>query len=84
MATFINKQEVCKLLDISDRSLVRYREKYWLLGAHYVKPVQKILYNRELIEDWLVNRHNPVAHQRAIDAYQASLLSNQPKRRRKT
>ncbi len=79
--TFIDKHEVCQLLKVSDRTLSRYREQHWYLGIHYVKPVQKILYNRELIEDWMVNRHDYPAHLRAIEAYQATLLSNQKRKR---
>jgi hypothetical protein len=82
MATFIDRQAACDLLQISVRTLARYRSDYWYLGIHYVQPVQKILYNKELIEDWLVNRHDYAAHLRAIEAYQATLPSNQPKRRR--
>jgi hypothetical protein len=82
VTTFISKQEVFNLLHVRERTLARYRELYWHLGIHYVQPVQKILYNRELIEDWMVNRHDLPAHQRAIDAYLASLPSNQKRARR--
>jgi hypothetical protein len=82
MTTYLDKHEACKLLKICDRTLARYRDTEWHLGIHYFKPVQKILYNRELIEDWLVNRRDYPAHLRAMEAYQASLLSNQPRKRR--
>jgi Helix-turn-helix domain len=80
--TFISKKEACDLLKISERTLARYRSDHWYLGIHYVKPVQKILYNKELIEDWLVNKHDWGTHMRAIEAYQSTLPSNQPKRKR--
>ena len=82
MTTFIGKHEDCKLLQVTERTLARYRADHWYLGIHYLKPVQKILYNRELIEDWMINRHEYHAHLRAIEAYQATLPSNQPKRKR--
>ncbi len=82
MTTFISKQDVCELLQVSERTLARYRAEYWYRGIHYVQPVQKTRYNKELIEDWMVNRHDYSAHLRAIEAYQATLPSNQPKRKR--
>ena len=81
MTTFIDKYEVCKLLRVGERTLARYREQHWYLGIHFVQPVQKILYNKELIEDWMVNKHEYSVHLRAIEAYQASLPSNQKRRR---
>ncbi|MEO0375351.1 MAG: hypothetical protein AAF329_12155 [Cyanobacteria bacterium P01_A01_bin.17] len=49
-------------------------------GIHWVRVNSRcIRYNLELIQDWLHNRHDPAAHQRAIEIYQASLLSNQRK-----
>jgi hypothetical protein len=77
MTTFIGKHDVCALLQVTERTLARYRADHWYQGVHFVKPVQKILYNRELIEDWMVNRHDYSAHLRAIEAYQATLASNQ-------
>ncbi|MGG6239389.1 hypothetical protein [Leptolyngbya sp. KIOST-1] len=59
----------------------RYRVQGLLIeGVHWVRVNSRcIRYNLELIKDWLHNRHDPVAHQRAIEIYQASLLSNQRK-----
>jgi len=81
MTTFIGKIEACALLQVTERTLSRYRSSYWYLGTHFVQPVQKILYNRELIEDWMVNRHDWAAHMKAIEAYQATIPSNQKRRR---
>jgi hypothetical protein len=78
---FIDKREACELLRVTERTLARYRELYWYQGIHFIKPVQKILYNKTLILDWMVNRHDFLAHQQAIEAYQASLPSNQPRRK---
>jgi hypothetical protein len=38
-----------------------------------------VLYNRPMIKDWIENRHDPEAHQRVIEAYQANRLSQQLK-----
>lgn len=81
MTTFIGKIETCTLLQVTDRTLSRYRAYHWHLGIHFVQPVQKILYNKELIEDWMVNRHDWATHLRAIEAYQATLPSNQKRKR---
>jgi hypothetical protein len=78
---FVSKHEIKQLLGVCDRTLERYRKNHWHEGIHYVKPVQKILYNRPLIEDWMVNRHDWRAHDRAIEAFQDSLLSNQKRKR---
>lgn len=81
MAVFITKKEACELLQIGERTLARYRADHWYLGIHYVKPVQKILYNKELLQDWMINRHDWGAHLRAIEVYQQSLPSNQKRKR---
>lgn len=67
----ISGAEVRRLLGgISVKTLQRYREKYWLEGIHYVKPVQRCVYNRLLIENWMLNhRADPAAHQRAIETW---------------
>ncbi|GAB4469425.1 MAG: hypothetical protein OHK0037_27640 [Elainellaceae cyanobacterium] len=80
---FVDKYEILALLKISDRTLKRYRAMRWTEGIHYVKPVQRILYNRPLIEDWLVNSDDPQAHDRAIAAFLDTLPSNQPLSRRR-
>jgi hypothetical protein len=81
MTTYMNKHEACALLQVTERTLTRYRSNHWYLGIHFVKLPQKILYNRELIEDWMVNREDYSTHLRAIEAYQATLPSNQKRKR---
>jgi hypothetical protein len=81
MTTYMNKHEACALLQVTERTLSRYRSYQWQLGIHFFQPVQKILYNKELIEDWMVNRHDYPAHLRAIEAYLATLPSNQKRKR---
>ena len=70
--------EVRELLGgISVKTLQRYRLKYWTLGIHYVQPVQICQYNRPLIEDWIINRHEPQSHNRTIEAWVRSQPGNQ-------
>lgn len=81
MVQFVSKQEATQSLKLSGTTLRRYRVQGLLIeGVHWVRVNSRcIRYNLELIKDWLHNRHDPVAHQRAIEIYQASLLSNQRK-----
>lgn len=81
MVQFVSKQEATQSLRLSGTTLRRYRVQGLLIeGVHWVRVNSRcIRYNLELINDWLHNRHDPAAHQRAIEIYQASLLSNQRK-----
>jgi hypothetical protein len=76
----IKGSEVRSLLDISRRTLDRYRAKYWHRGIHYVQPVQRCIYVKPLILDWMRNRHDPWAHQQAMEAW---LDANQAPKTRK-
>ena len=79
---WINKHSASALLDISVHTLKSYRILYWQSGIHYqYLNSRTIRYNRELIIDWMANISYPEAHQRAIQAYLASLPSNQTKKR---
>ena len=42
MTTWIGKKDIKELLQISERTLARYRSDYWYIGIHYTKPVQKV------------------------------------------
>ncbi|MEM8804460.1 MAG: hypothetical protein AAGF01_00210 [Cyanobacteria bacterium P01_G01_bin.38] len=79
MTQFVSKQEATQCLKLSDTTLKRYRSQGLLIeGLHWVRINSRVIrYNLELLKDWVHNRHDPVAHQRAIAVYQASLLSNQ-------
>ncbi len=81
MVQFVSKQEATQSLKLSGTTLRRYRVQGLLIeGVHWVRVNSRcIRYNLDLIKDWLHNRHDPAAHQRAIEIYQASLLSNQRK-----
>jgi tRNA(His) 5'-end guanylyltransferase len=86
MTHFASKQEASQYLNLSGTTLKRYRLQGLLIeGIHWVRINSRcIRYNLDLIQDWLHNRQDPIAHQRAIENYQASLLSNQKKTRGKS
>ena len=86
MTQFVSKQEALQCLKLSSSTLKKYRLQGLLTeGIHWVRINSRCTrYNLELIQDWLHNRHDPVAHQRAIEIYQASLLSNQKKTGRRS
>lgn len=80
---FVDKREASRLTGLSGDTLKKYRLKQGLLieGIHWVRLNAKtIRYNLPLVQDWLQNRNDPKAHQRAVENYQATLLSNQPKK----
>lgn len=72
-------------IGVSISSIARWRKAGTLEeGVHYFKPgPTSILYNVELIYDWLANKHQPELHERAIENFLASLPSSQPKPQRK-
>ena len=86
MTHFASKQEASQYLKLSGTTLKRYRLQGLLIeGIHWFRINSRcIRYNLDLIQDWLHNRHDPVAHQRVIEAYQANLLSNQIKFKKRT
>ncbi|XGV98785.1 MAG: hypothetical protein ACAF41_07565 [Leptolyngbya sp. BL-A-14] len=81
----VNKHEASAVLGISPETLKKYRlqaNSTLIEGIHYhVWNARVVKYNAALIADWGLNRNNPEAHKRAIEAYLASLPSNQPKKR---
>jgi hypothetical protein len=78
----IKESEVRALLgDVSAKTIARYRGKYWTEGAHYVKPVQRCLYVKPMIEDWIIHRDDPARHQNAVEAwYKQAQYPTKPKR----
>jgi hypothetical protein len=75
---FVKKKEISELTGLSSDTLKRYRITGKLVeNVHWIRVNSKVvLYNVPLIMDWLHNINDPKAHLRAIEAYQASLLSN--------
>lgn len=86
MTHFVDKREVSRYVKLSGTTLKRYRLQGLLIeGIHWVRINSRcIRYNLDLIQDWFQNRHDPNAHQRAIEVYQANLLSNQKKTTRRS
>ena len=84
MLLFVNKRTASERLNLSDSTLKKYRlQGEWIEGIHWVRINSRcVRYNLELIEDWLHNRGNPNAHQKAIQTYQQGLLSNQQRKRK--
>ena len=85
MLHFVSKHQASECLSLSSSTLKKYRlQGDWIEGIHWVRINSRcIRYNLELIQDWLHNRTNPSAHLRAIETYQANLLSNQRKTRKR-
>jgi CHAD domain-containing protein len=79
MLLFATKRQASEYLNLSDATLKKYRmQGVWIEGVHWVRLNSRcVRYNLELLKDWMQNRNNPAAHQRAIEAYQSNLLSNQ-------
>lgn len=80
---FCAKKEIIEQTGFSASSLKRFRlSGSWVEGIHWVRVgTRKILYNRDLVLDWIANQSNPQAHQRAIETYLIQLPSNQPSKR---
>jgi Putative excisionase (DUF1233) len=74
--------ELRQLLGVTDRTLTRYRLKHWAEGIHYVAPVQRVLYVRPMILNWILNhKTNPLAHQDAMEQW---LTQTQGRKARRT
>jgi tRNA(His) 5'-end guanylyltransferase len=80
---FVPKQQALAQLKLSSTTLKNYRRAgFWIEDIHWVRINSRcVRYNLELIQDWLRNRQDPIAHQQAIAIDQASVLSNQRKPR---
>jgi hypothetical protein len=73
---FVTAKEIKEFTALSDGTLRLLRQKEWVEGAHFcVIGYSSIIYNRDLIADWIANRHQPELHQNAIDIYLANLPS---------
>ena len=83
---FCSIDEISQFTGLSPSTCKMYRLKgLWIEGIHWFRlHHNSLLYNKPLIEDWIVNRHNPMAHQRAIDVYLASLPSTVTTETKKT
>lgn len=81
----LNRANAAALLDVSVDTLDRYRLDPaigWIQGVHWFKlPGGEYRYNKEMLEDWLANLHEPDSHLKAIENFRASLLSSQKRKR---
>ena len=80
---FGTKHQASALIGLSPETLKKYRliDQTLLEGVHWVKLNSRtIRYNLALLLDWMENRNEPAAHQRAIEQYLIAKLSNQRKR----
>ena len=73
-------------IGLSPHTLKSYRLKGILTeGIHWTRiNTRCVRYNRELIQDWVCNRHAPSSHQKAIEQYLNSLSCNHKGRKTKT
>lgn len=77
---WVKTAEAAKLVGLSPSCLKNYRLKNgWLIeGIHWVytsSSRRMILYNVELLCDWVANRSSPEVHIRKIEAYLLSQAS---------
>lgn len=84
---WIDKHIAARILGLSTHTLKKLRsekarpENRLLEGIHFVRyGAYCVRYNAQLLKDYVATRSDPEAHKRAIEAYLASLPSNQAKR----
>jgi hypothetical protein len=84
MFHFISRADAAQILKISPSTLKRYRlNGIWIEGTHWVRVNRRcVRYNINLIQNWFENRHDPIAHEKMIEAYHLD-LSQQPKNLRR-
>ena len=74
----LTARELEAQVKLSTRTMHRLRlAGRWELGIHYfrISPT-KILYNLDLINDWIANLHQIHLHENAIESFLGSLPSN--------
>jgi len=83
---YCTPNELSTLTGLSLRCLKQYRANGLLVeGIHWQRINSRVvLFNLPLVMDWIANRSNPMAHQRAINAYLASLPSTVSTESKKT
>jgi len=77
---FARTEDMAEQLGISVSCLKRWRPEM-IEGVHYsMVNLRVTLYNVEMVLDWIANRHDPQAHQQAVERYVKALPSNRSKR----
>jgi hypothetical protein len=72
--------ELRSLLGVSERTIRRYRQAHWVKGIHYVQPIQRVLYVKPMILDWLINGKTPcLDHQDAMEDWARRTGQLEPK-----
>jgi Putative excisionase (DUF1233) len=76
---FVTKKALSQAIGLSPETFKKYRLKGdWIEGIHWQRiNTRCILYNLQLIQDWIANRQDPKVHEQAIAAYLNSLPSSQ-------
>lgn len=71
MMQLLTEEEAAAKTKMGERTLQRYRQKGILQrGIHWQRmPGGDVRYIQEMLEDWIINLHDPEAHQRAIEAW---------------
>lgn len=72
--------DVCEYFDVCPNTVKLWRRQEWQQEIHYWRlPGAKgeYRYNPELLKDWLENRTDPKAHQKAIEVWNSRRLCNQ-------
>ncbi|MDX2271420.1 MAG: hypothetical protein NW237_05650 [Cyanobacteriota bacterium] len=69
---FVDPGLLQEKLGLSTKTLLPLRRDGTLIqGIHFSEVNSRlILYNLPLMIDWLANRHDPIAHRRAIENFQ--------------
>lgn len=82
---FADKREMARLTGLSPETLKRYRLSGFLVeNVHWVKlNPRTVRYCVALVLDRIQNHHMPSFHKKAIENYQALLLSYQGQSKRK-
>ena len=87
-AAWLKTAQAAKLIGLSPSCLKNYRLKkgYLIEGIHYVytnSGRRTILYNVELLTDWVATRADPEQHLRTIEAYLTAQSNRRSWRRKK-
>ncbi len=83
---FIRKDAAAQLIGYAPDTLKKLRANGVLReGIHWVRiNSRSVRYNKVLLMDWVINRDDAQAHERAIEMFFMSLPSNQKTARRKS
>lgn len=80
---FVDKHQAAKIFGVQPGTLKKYRKEEKLVeGIHFVHlSAQTIRYNKVLLEDLVINWHDPIRHQQVVESYLAALPGNRKSRK---